>query len=104
MPLTLNPWTVNGYYHFNKMIVRHYKIRSVNIVTDCNSIYKIVLTLAGGYGLEGSNLLFNFTAFTFRTLKFFLLIFRNFHDHGKRLLTFFTNKFVCWHGIISFYL
>jgi hypothetical protein len=54
--------------------------------------------------LEGCNLLFNFTAFTFRTLEFFLLIFRNFHDHGKRLFTFFTNKFVCGHSIISFYL
>ena len=62
------------------------------------------LTLAGGNSLEGGNLLFNFTAFTFRALESFFLIFRNFYDQGKRLFTFFTNEFICRHSTISFYL
>ncbi len=66
------------------------KYLGLTLISNC-------LTLAGGYGLEGSNLLFNFTAFTFRALEFFLLIFRNFHDPGKGLFTFFTNEFVCRH-------
>ena len=48
--------------------------------------------------MKRSDLLLDFITFTFRALEFFLVIFRNFHDQGKRLFTFFTNEFVCRHG------
>jgi hypothetical protein len=61
-------------------------------------LMKAVLTLFGGYGLKGGNLLLHLVAFTLWALEFLPFILRDFYIEGKRLVTFPTNEVILGHG------
>lgn len=62
-----------------------------------------VLTLLGGYGLKGGNLLLHLIALATWALEFLLFIFRDFYIQGKGLIAFFTHELVYGHALSSFH-
>jgi len=59
---------------------------------------RAVLTLLRGYRLKGGNLLFDFSALTFRASFLFLFIFRDRHKEGERLFALLTLEFIRGHS------
>jgi hypothetical protein len=57
-----------------------------------------ILALFGGLGLKGCNLLFYFRAFAFRAAELLFLIFRESQGQVERLIAFFANEIIYWHG------
>jgi hypothetical protein len=58
----------------------------------------VFLTLFGGYGLKGGNLLFHPRALAFRAPEFLLVVFGNRQNQGKGLITLLTHEVVYGHA------